>query len=31
MVDTAQRMGDLFFGRSDGMLRCKVEVSLHDL
>jgi len=31
MVDTAQCMGDLFFGRSDYMLGCKVEVSLHDL
>lgn len=31
MVDIAQRMGDLFFGRSDDMLRRKVEVSLRDL
>ena len=31
MADTAQRTGDLFFGRSDDMFGCKVEVLLHDL
>ena len=31
MGDTALRTGDLFFGYSDDMLGCKLEVALYDL